>query len=67
MNFVLSANATVSFSSALGGASVPVPAPGAFALIGTIITGFIPAVASLASLVFAGVVRARYRRGLKAS
>jgi hypothetical protein len=40
---------------------------GAFELIGTIITGFIPAVASLASLVFAGVVRARYRRGLKAS
>ncbi len=38
---------------------------GAFELIGTIITGFIPAVASLASLVFAGVVRARYRRGLK--
>jgi xanthosine utilization system XapX-like protein len=34
MNFVLSANATVSFSSALGGASVPVPAPGAIALIG---------------------------------
>jgi hypothetical protein len=40
---------------------------GAFELIGTIITGFIPAVASLASLIFAGVVRARYRRGLKAS
>ena len=40
---------------------------GAFELIGTIITGFIPAVASLASLVFAGVVRARYRRGLQAS
>jgi len=34
MNFVLSANATASFSSALGGASVPIPAPGAFALIG---------------------------------
>jgi hypothetical protein len=40
---------------------------GAFELIGTIITGFIPAVASLASLIFAGVVRAKYRRGLKAS
>jgi len=39
----------------------------AFELIGTLITGFIPAVASLASLVFAGVVRARYRRGLKSS
>jgi hypothetical protein len=34
MNFVLSANATASFSSALGGVSVPIPAPGAFALIG---------------------------------
>jgi hypothetical protein len=40
---------------------------GAFQLVGTVITGFIPAVASLASLVFAGVVRARYRRGLTSS
>jgi hypothetical protein len=40
---------------------------GAFQLIGTVITGFIPAVASLASLIFAGVVRAKYRRGLKTS
>ena len=39
----------------------------AFELVGTLITGFIPAVASLASLIFAGVVRALYRRGLKAS
>ena len=39
----------------------------AFQLVGTVITGFIPAVASLASLVFAGVVRARYRRGLTSS
>jgi hypothetical protein len=39
----------------------------AFELVGTVITGFIPAVASLASLVFAGVVRAIYRRGLKSS
>jgi hypothetical protein len=37
---------------------------GAFELVGTIITGFIPAVASVASLVFAGVVRAKYRRGI---
>lgn len=34
LNFVLSANATVSFSSALGGVSVPIPAPGAAALVG---------------------------------
>jgi MYXO-CTERM domain-containing protein len=34
LNFVLSANATVSFSSALGGVGVAVPAPGAFALVG---------------------------------
>jgi MYXO-CTERM domain-containing protein len=34
LNFVLSANATVSFSSALGGVSVPIPAPGAMALLG---------------------------------
>lgn len=34
LNFVLSANATVSFSSALGGVSVPIPAPGALALLG---------------------------------
>ncbi|MEY4319183.1 MAG: hypothetical protein RL378_287 [Actinomycetota bacterium] len=40
---------------------------GAFQTFGTIITNFIPAVASLASLVFAGAVRAMYRRGLKAS
>ena len=39
----------------------------AFELVGTVITGFIPAVASLASLVFAGVVRTIYRRGLKSS
>lgn len=39
----------------------------AFQLVGTIITDFIPAVASLASLVFAGVVRTMYRRGLKSS
>ena len=37
-----------------------------FQLVGSSITGFIPAVASLSSLVFAGVVRAMYRRGLKA-
>jgi hypothetical protein len=37
---------------------------GAFELVGTIITGFIPAVASVASLVFAGVVRAKYRRSI---
>jgi hypothetical protein len=36
-------------------------------LVGTAITDFIPAVASLASLVFAGVVRAKYRRVLKSS
>jgi hypothetical protein len=40
---------------------------GAFELVGTIITGFIPAVASVASLVFAGVVRAKYRRGIAKS
>jgi MYXO-CTERM domain-containing protein len=34
LRFVLSANATVSFSSSLGGVSVPVPAPGALALLG---------------------------------
>lgn len=34
LNFILSANATVSFSSALGGVSVPIPAPGAIALMG---------------------------------
>lgn len=34
LNFTLSANATASFSSALGGVSVPIPAPGAFALLG---------------------------------
>jgi hypothetical protein len=38
-----------------------------FQLVGSAITSLIPAVASLASLVFAGVVRAVYRRGLKAS
>jgi hypothetical protein len=36
----------------------------AFELVGTVITAFIPAVASLASLIFAGVVRAKYRRGI---
>jgi hypothetical protein len=40
---------------------------GAFELVGTIITGFIPAVASVASLVFAGVVRAKYRRSIAKS
>jgi hypothetical protein len=40
---------------------------GAFGLVGTIITGFIPAVASVASLIFAGVVRALYRRGFASS
>ncbi|MFZ4505542.1 MAG: hypothetical protein ACOYNK_04230 [Microbacteriaceae bacterium] len=35
-----------------------------FQMVGTLITGFIPAVASLASLIFAGVVRAIYRRGV---
>jgi hypothetical protein len=39
----------------------------AFSLVGTAITDFIPAVASLASLVLAGVVRTMYRRGLKSS
>jgi hypothetical protein len=39
----------------------------AFELVGTVITDFIPTVASLASLIFAGVVRAMYRRGLKSS
>ena len=34
-----------------------------FGVVG-LLTGLIPAVASLASLVFAGVVRARYRRGV---
>ncbi|MEY3142568.1 MAG: hypothetical protein RLY21_1061 [Planctomycetota bacterium] len=34
MSFILSANATASFSSALGGVSVPIPAPGALALLG---------------------------------
>lgn len=34
LSFILSANATVSFSSALGGVSVPIPAPGALALLG---------------------------------
>jgi hypothetical protein len=38
-----------------------------FQLVGSTITSLIPAVASLASLVFAGVVRAMYRRGLKSS
>jgi hypothetical protein len=38
-----------------------------FQLVGSAITSLIPAVASLASLVFAGVVRATYRRGLKSS
>jgi hypothetical protein len=38
-----------------------------FQLVGTAITSLIPAVASLASLIFAGVARARYRRGLKSS
>lgn len=40
---------------------------GAFELVGTIITGFIPALASLASLIFAGVARARYRRSIAKS
>jgi hypothetical protein len=40
---------------------------GAFELVGTIITGFIPALASVASLVFAGVVRAKYRRSIAKS
>ena len=35
-----------------------------FELVGTIITGLIPALASLASLIFAGVARARYRRSV---
>jgi hypothetical protein len=39
----------------------------AFELVGTVITDFIPTVASLASLIFAGVVRTMYRRGLKSS
>lgn len=34
----------------------------AFELVGTVITDFIPPVASIASLVFASVVRARYRK-----
>lgn len=34
LDFVLSANATISFSSSLGGVGVPVPAPGALALLG---------------------------------
>lgn len=34
LNFILSANATASFSSSVGGVSVPIPAPGAFALLG---------------------------------
>jgi hypothetical protein len=38
-----------------------------FQLVGSSITSLIPAVASIASLVFAGVIRAMYRRGLKAS
>jgi hypothetical protein len=33
-----------------------------FGVVGTLITGLIPALASLASLIFAGVARARYRR-----
>jgi hypothetical protein len=37
-----------------------------FQLVGSSITSLIPAVASIASLVFAGVIRAMYRRGLKA-
>ena len=35
-----------------------------FEVAGTLITGFIPALASLASLIFAGVARARYRRSI---
>jgi hypothetical protein len=35
-----------------------------FEVAGTLITGFIPAVASLASLIFASVARARYRRSI---
>lgn len=38
-----------------------------FQLVGSTITSLIPAVASLASLIFGGVVRAMYRRGLKSS
>ena len=38
-----------------------------FQLVGSIITSLIPAMASLASLIFGGVVRAMYRRGLKTS
>ncbi|MCF8546835.1 MAG: hypothetical protein K9G02_02815 [Microbacteriaceae bacterium] len=38
-----------------------------FQLVGSAITSLIPAVASLASLIFAGVARSRYRRGLKSS
>jgi hypothetical protein len=38
-----------------------------FQMGGTIVTGLVPFVASIASLVFAGVVRAMYRRGLKAN
>jgi hypothetical protein len=38
-----------------------------FQLVGSTITSLIPAVASLASLIFGGVVRATYRRGLKSS
>jgi hypothetical protein len=33
-------------------------------MVGTLITGFIPAVASLASLIVAAVVRKKYRRGV---
>jgi hypothetical protein len=35
-----------------------------FEMVGTLITGFIPALASIASLIFAGVARARYRRSI---
>ena len=35
-----------------------------FEMVGTLITGFIPALASLVSLIFAGVARARYRRSI---
>lgn len=35
-----------------------------FGVVGTLITGLIPALASLASLIFAGVARARYRRSI---
>jgi hypothetical protein len=38
-----------------------------FGVVGTLITGFIPALASLASLIFAGVARSRYRRDIEKS